>query len=101
VKWDFLAVNRILAATEAIAKRDFSTGFVGVIDWLFARVDDDFALWSIERARDAAWENTQHLWSLRPSRPSSDATWTSSTASSASQAAASCARSTRPRRSRS
>jgi hypothetical protein len=58
-------VNRILAATEALAKRDFSTGFVGVIDWLFGRADDDLALWSIERARDAAWENTQHLWSLR------------------------------------
>ncbi len=55
------------AATGAIAKQDFSTGFVRVIDWLFGRVDDELALWSIERARDAAWENTQHLWNLRAS----------------------------------
>ena len=67
VKRDFLTVNRILAATEAVAKQDFSTGFVRVVDWLFGRTDDELALWSIERARDAAWENTQHLWNLRAS----------------------------------
>ena len=67
VKRDFLEVNRILAATEEAAKRDFSTGFVRVLDWLFGRSDDELALWSIRRARDAAWENTQLLWVLRAS----------------------------------
>ena len=67
VQQDFLEVNRILAATEDAAKRDFSTGFVRVLDWLFGRTDDELALWSIRRARDAAWANTQLLWALRAS----------------------------------
>jgi Family of unknown function (DUF5995) len=65
VQRDFLKVNEILAATEEGAKRDFSTGFVRVIDWLLGRRDDELALWSITRARDAAWGNTQLLWILR------------------------------------
>jgi Family of unknown function (DUF5995) len=67
VNQDFLEVNRILASTEDAAKRDFSTGFVRMLDWLFGRVDDELALWSIRRARDAAWENTQLLWLRRES----------------------------------
>jgi hypothetical protein len=59
-----LKVNAILAATEDAAKRDFATGFVRVIDRLFGRRDDELALWSISRARDAAWCNTQLLWIL-------------------------------------
>lgn len=65
VHTDFLIVNQILAATEEVAKRDFSTGFVRVIDWLFGSRDDELALWSISRARDAAWCNTQLLWQWR------------------------------------
>jgi len=62
---DFLKVNQILAATEEAAKRDFSSGLARFVDQLFGRVDDELALWSISRARDAAWGNTQLLWHLR------------------------------------
>jgi hypothetical protein len=65
VHTDFLVVNQILASTEESAKRDFATGFVRLIDWLFGSHDDELALWSISRARDAAWGNTQLLWQWR------------------------------------
>jgi hypothetical protein len=62
---DFLKVNQVLAATEDAAKRDFANGLAQVVDRLFGRTDDELALWSIARARDAAWVNTQLLWSRR------------------------------------
>jgi hypothetical protein len=62
---DFLAVNRLLAQTEAKVKRWFATGFVGVVDVALGNADDRIAMWDVSRARDAAWVNGQTLWTLR------------------------------------
>ena len=70
---DFLAVNALLVATEARAKRDFLTGDLAIADEALGEVDDVIAIWNVERARDAAWTNAEMLWSLRASPDLADA----------------------------
>ena len=65
VRRDFETINEILARVQAEAKDDFTTPFWRVVDRLLGRADDVFILWSIERARDAAWVSTELLWCLR------------------------------------
>ena len=62
---DFLAVNGLLARTEAKVKRWFATGFAGIVDEALGDADDRVAMWDVGRARDAAWINGQTLWTLR------------------------------------
>lgn len=63
---DFVAVNALLARTEARVKKQFATGLVGVADEALGRLDDRIAMWDVGRARDAAWVQGQVLWRLRP-----------------------------------
>jgi hypothetical protein len=64
-KRDFDLVNPILKSTQDEIKLWFATGFVGILDEAFGRLDDVMANWSIERARDAGWINSLLLWEIR------------------------------------
>jgi hypothetical protein len=67
---DFERVNELLARVEAKVKAAYVTGWVAAISRLvhgFHRLDDVLAMWNVERARDAAWTNSETLWSLRDS----------------------------------
>ena len=61
---DFQRVNTLLAAVEAKVKGEYDTGLVGVADAALGRIDDVAAMWSITRARDAAWTHAQTLAEL-------------------------------------
>jgi hypothetical protein len=62
---DFLAINAVLADTEAGVKRRFVEGALAVVDDAMGQLDDRTAIWSIARARDAAWTQGLVLWTLR------------------------------------
>ena len=64
---DYLRINGILRTIEDDVKRWFSTGFIGKVDDALGNADDLAALWSIERARDSAWNHAEMLWFLRDS----------------------------------
>ena len=46
-------------------KKELDAGLVGVADEALGRLDDVLAMWSMERARDAAWTHAEVLWKLR------------------------------------
>jgi len=72
---DYVLVNGVLAAVEAEVKQQYLGGWLAGLDRLIHRadrIDDVVAMWSIARARDAAWTNAQALWSLRDERGLSD-----------------------------
>ena len=64
-KRDFDLINPILKSAQDEIKVWFASGFVGVLDEAFGRLDDVMANWSIERARDAGWINSLLLWEIR------------------------------------
>jgi hypothetical protein len=68
VKKDFELVNPILQSTQDEVKVWFATGFIGILDEIFGRLDDIMANWSIVRARDAGWVNSLLLWEIRDKR---------------------------------
>lgn len=70
---DYNAVNAILAKTEAQTKHWLLTGAIKELDHEVAPVDDAVAIWSIERARDAAWIRAEVLWHLRDNKLLTDA----------------------------
>ena len=70
---DYDAVNVILGKTEAETKQWLLTGAVKELDHAVAPVDDAVAIWSIERARDAAWIRSEVLWHLREHQTLMDA----------------------------
>ena len=61
---DYLRVNRILERVEGVVKVRLNQGLVGVADEALGRVDDVVAVWSVARARDAAWTQAQTLRAL-------------------------------------
>ena len=62
---DYLSVNDLIAATEAEVKVWLLTDLLAELDRAFNSVDDIVAIWSVERARDAAWTHAGVLWHLR------------------------------------
>ena len=44
-------------------------GLLGFVDRVLGRADDVAAMWSVVRARDAAWTNGMTLWRLRDAPP--------------------------------
>ena len=63
---DHLRINDILARVEDKVKASFLTGgALANLDAAAGRVDDEVALWSTARARDAAWVSAEMLWKLR------------------------------------
>jgi hypothetical protein len=64
-KSDYDSVNVILRENEARVKTWLLTGAVKELDHAVAPADDLAAIWSITRARDAAWIRSRVLWRLR------------------------------------
>jgi hypothetical protein len=62
---DYLTVNRVLGDAQAQAKQFLFTDALKDIDALLGRGDDVLELWSIARARDAAWVAAEVQWHLR------------------------------------
>jgi uncharacterized protein DUF5995 len=62
---DYVKVNAVLARVEDQVKRRFMDELLGLADEALGRLDDVVAMWSVARARDAAWTNARTLWSLR------------------------------------
>jgi hypothetical protein len=66
---DFLRVNEQLAAVEERVKGAYLGGLLGFVDRVLGRADDVAAMWSVVRARDAAWTNGTTLRHLRDAPP--------------------------------
>jgi Family of unknown function (DUF5995) len=64
-KHDYDAVNVLLKAGEQRMKKWLLTDAVAELDHFVAPADDVAAVWSVERARDAAWIRAEVLWRLR------------------------------------
>jgi hypothetical protein len=62
---EFLRVNALLARVERRVKASYATGVVGFLAGLLHHGDDAAAMFSVDRARDAAWANALALWELR------------------------------------
>ena len=65
---DYLAVNPLIADAEKAVKAWLVTGALENLDRTFRPVDDIVAVWSVVRARAAAWTRAEVLWSLRHER---------------------------------
>jgi Family of unknown function (DUF5995) len=73
----YLAVTRAVLAeskagefddAELLARRDerrLTDECLAVADEALGRIDDVAAMWSVARARDAAWTNARTLWAIR------------------------------------
>jgi hypothetical protein len=62
---DFVRVNELLERVEAVVKARLMDELLTVADEALGRIDDVLAMWSVARARDAAWTNARTLWALR------------------------------------
>ena len=62
---DFQLVNEILAATLEQVKPWLEDALLALADQAFGNVDDEVALFSVARAREAAWTRGEVLWALR------------------------------------
>jgi hypothetical protein len=61
---DYVAVNRLLELVEDRIKAEFLTGELHLADEALGRLDDVLAMWSVARARDAAWDGAHTLTHL-------------------------------------
>jgi hypothetical protein len=62
---DFEAVNGLLESVEAVVKSEYATGVIGAIDVAAGSLDDITAMWSVRKARELAWTNSEVMWQLR------------------------------------
>jgi hypothetical protein len=62
---DYQAVNPLIADAEEAVKGWLLTGALAELDREFHSVDDVVAVWSVVRARAAAWKRAEVLWHLR------------------------------------
>lgn len=62
---DFEGINDVLAQTEPAVKAWFLRGVVARMDRVLGDADDAAAMWSIRRAREAAWAAAEASWALR------------------------------------
>ncbi|MEQ1731989.1 MAG: DUF5995 family protein, partial [Vicinamibacterales bacterium] len=69
---DFDRVNGLLQRVENEIKAEYAIGLVGLADVAAGSLDDVVAMWSVARARDAAWTNAEVLWTLAPTPTLSD-----------------------------
>ncbi len=63
---DFDRVNGLLQRVENEIKSEYAIGLVGLADVAAGSLDDVVAMWSVARARDAAWTSGEVLWTLAP-----------------------------------
>ena len=62
---DYLRINAILKTVTDEARTELLQGVPGADLPDLQAASDIAAMWSVERARDTAWENAQILWELR------------------------------------
>jgi hypothetical protein len=62
---DYLHINAVLAEVQTQAKAFLFSGVLVDIDRHLGTVDDAAELWSLARARDAAWIGFEVQWQLR------------------------------------
>ena len=62
---DYMKMTQLLKRTEADVKKWLVTGALQEVDETFGDVDDAIAMWSLQRARQAAWTSGEVLWALR------------------------------------
>ncbi|HET8936416.1 MAG TPA: DUF5995 family protein [Polyangiales bacterium] len=63
---DYMLINAVLGDVHAQAKAFLFSDLLQDIDQHLGAVDDTAELWSLERARDAAWIGFEVQWQLRP-----------------------------------
>jgi len=66
---DYERVNATIGAVERRVKAEYATGLAGVADAVLGHLDDVVAMWSIEEARNAAWQHCELLWAVRDDPP--------------------------------
>jgi hypothetical protein len=66
---DYTAVNSTLDELVEIAKQKLMVRLLGDPLPAVSHLEDTFAAWSVEAAREAAWTNAEVLWSLRAVPP--------------------------------
>lgn len=64
---DYQRINAILEATMAEAKPGLLSGALAIVDEALGQVDDLLEMWSLKRAREAAWVAGEVRWVLRAS----------------------------------
>jgi hypothetical protein len=62
---DYMKMTALLRRTADDVKKWLVTGALEQLDRTFGDVDDVVAIWSLQRARQAAWTSGEVLWSLR------------------------------------
>ena len=62
---DYMKMTALLRRTTDEVKRWLVTGALEDLDRTFGDVDDVVAIWSLQRARQAAWTSGEVLWALR------------------------------------
>ena len=62
---DYMKMTQLLKRTEADVKKWLVTGALQEVDETFGDVDDAIGMWSLQRARQAAWTSGEVLWALR------------------------------------
>jgi hypothetical protein len=62
---DYCRVNALLEQAETRAVQFLATGVVEIIDQGLGNADNILAMWSVRKAREAAWINAEVLWRLR------------------------------------
>jgi hypothetical protein len=62
---DFQAVNRVLASTAPLVRKELLTGPFAALDHALGEHDDRVSMWGIEAAREFAWSTAQTLQAVR------------------------------------
>jgi hypothetical protein len=60
-----VGVNRLLKQAQQAAEVWLLTDALAELNRHFSPIDDIVAIWSVSRARDAAWSHAEVLWALR------------------------------------
>ena len=62
---DFCRINSLLTEAQKKIEPAFKRGVLGIIDRILGQADEAAEMWSMERARENAWVQTEALWLLR------------------------------------
>ncbi len=62
---DFTRINSLLAEAQEKVEPWLKRGFLGIVDRVLGQADEAVEMWSMERARENAWVQTEALWLLR------------------------------------
>ncbi len=69
---DYLTMNAVLAEVSDRVKDELRSALVGLADAALGRLDDVVSMWSIARARDAAWVNAETIAAIERIPPLRD-----------------------------